>query len=79
MKKMLTLFCLGLAACDGSMHGDWRLQRGMTEQEVTQLDGKQMPDRITIAAWPVRPRDCRRFRGRPRAMGVSRWRVNVER
>ena len=48
MKKMLTLFCLGLAACDGGLHGDRRLQRGMTEQEVTQLQGKQVPDRIIM-------------------------------
>jgi len=45
MKKMLALVCLGLAACDGSLHGDRGLQRGMTEQEVTQLEGKQVPDR----------------------------------
>ena len=48
MKKMLTLICLCLAACDGSIHGDRRLQRGMTEQEVTQLQGKQVPDRIIM-------------------------------
>jgi hypothetical protein len=48
MKKMLPLFCLGLAACDGSLQGDRRLQRGMTEQEVTQLQGKQAPDRIIL-------------------------------
>jgi hypothetical protein len=46
MKKMLLLFCLGLAACDGSLNGDQ--QRGMTEQEVTQLQGKQAPDRIIM-------------------------------
>ena len=48
MKKTLTLVCLGLAACDGGLHGDRRLQRGMTEQEVTQLQGKQVPDRIIM-------------------------------
>jgi hypothetical protein len=48
MNKMLPLLCLGLAACDGSLHGDQRLQRGMTEQEVTQLEGKQVPDRIIM-------------------------------
>ena len=48
MKKTLTLVCLGLAACDGGLHGDRRLQRGMTEQEVTQLQGKQAPDRIIM-------------------------------
>ena len=41
MKKMLLLFCLGLAACDGSLNGDQRLQRGTTEQEVTQLQGSR--------------------------------------
>jgi hypothetical protein len=34
MKKLLTLFCLCLAACDRSLQGDRRLQREMTEQEV---------------------------------------------
>ena len=48
MKKTLTLVCLGLAACDGGMHGDRHLQRGMTEQEVAQLKGKQTPDRIIM-------------------------------
>ena len=48
MKKMLPLVCLGLAACDGGFQGDRRLQRGMTEQEVTQLQGKQAPDRIIM-------------------------------
>ena len=48
MKKTLTLVYLGLAACDSSLHGDRRLQRGMTEQEVTQLQGKQVPDRIIM-------------------------------
>jgi hypothetical protein len=45
MKKLLTLFCLGLAARDGGLQRDRPLQRGMTEQEVTQLQGKQAPDR----------------------------------
>ena len=48
MKKMLTVLRLGLGACDSSLHGDRRLQRGMTEQEVTQLEGKQVPDRIIM-------------------------------
>jgi len=48
MKKMLPLFCLGLAACDGGLQGDRRVHRGMTEQEVTQLQGKQAPDRIIM-------------------------------
>ena len=48
MKKLLTLFCLCLAACDSSLQGDRRLQRGMTEQEVAQLEGKQVPDRIIM-------------------------------
>lgn len=48
MKKMLPLFCLGLVACDGGLHGDRHLQRGMTEQEVAQLKGKQTPDRIIM-------------------------------
>ena len=45
MKNLLTLFCL--AACAG-LQGDRPLQRGMTEQEVTQLQGKQAPDRIVM-------------------------------
>jgi hypothetical protein len=48
MKKTLTLVCLGLAACDSSLHADRRLLRGMTEQEVAQLQGKQVPDRIIM-------------------------------
>jgi len=48
MKKMLPLCCLGLAACDGGLQGDRRVHRGMTEQEVTQLQGKQAPDRIIL-------------------------------
>jgi len=48
MRKLLTLFCVGLAACDGGLQADRRLQRGMTEQEVTQLEGKQVPDRIIM-------------------------------
>ena len=48
MKKTLTLVCLGVAACDSGIHGDQRLQRGMTEQQVTQLQGKQAPDRIIM-------------------------------
>ena len=48
MKKMLTVCCLGLAACEGGLHADQRLQRGMTEQEVTQLQGKRVPDRIIM-------------------------------
>ena len=48
MKKMIPLLCLGLAACEGGLHGDRRLQRGMSEQEVTQLEGKQVPDRIIM-------------------------------
>jgi len=48
MKKTFTLVCLGLAACDSSLHADRRLQRGMTEQEVTQLQGKQVPDHIIM-------------------------------
>jgi len=62
MKKMLALFCLGLAACDGSLHGDRRLQRGMTEQEVTQLEGKQVPDRIimrTCGTATAKPFPCK--------------------
>jgi hypothetical protein len=62
MKKMLALFCLGLAACNGSLHGDRRLQRGMTEQEVTQLQGKQVPDRIimrTCGAATPQPFPCK--------------------
>ena len=56
MKKMLPLFCLGLAACDGSLHGDPRLQRGMTEQEVTELEGKQVPTASLCGpAVPQRP------------------------
>ena len=38
MKKMLAVFCLGLSACAGGQP----LQRGMTEQEVTQLEGKRV-------------------------------------
>ena len=48
MKKMLVALCFSLAACDGSLHGDRALQRGMTEQEVAQLEGKQVPDRIVM-------------------------------
>ncbi len=48
MKKMLVVLCLSLAACDGSLHGDRGLQRGMTEQEVSQLEGKQVPHRIIM-------------------------------
>ena len=48
MKRMLVALCFSLAACDGSLHGDRALQRGMTEQEVTQLQGKQVPDRIIM-------------------------------
>ena len=48
MKKMLVALCLSLAACDGGLNGDRALQRGMTEQEVTQLEGKQVPDRIIM-------------------------------
>ena len=48
MKKMLAVLCLGLAACDGGLHGDRALQRGMSEQEVAELEGKQVPDRIII-------------------------------
>jgi len=62
MKKMLALFCLGLAACDGSLQGDRRLQRGMTEQEVTQLEGKQGPDRIimrTCGTATAKPFPCK--------------------
>ena len=43
---MLVALCLSLTACDGGLNGDRALQRGMTEQEVTQLEGKQVPDRI---------------------------------
>ena len=46
MKNLLALFCL--AACDGGLQGDRPLQRGMSEQEVTQLQGKQPPDRIIM-------------------------------
>jgi hypothetical protein len=47
MKKVLVGLCLSLTACDGSLH-DRALQRGMTEQEVAQLEGKQVPDRIIM-------------------------------
>ena len=45
---MLVVLCLSLAACDGGLHGNRGLQRGMTEQEVAQLEGKQSPDRIIM-------------------------------
>jgi hypothetical protein len=48
MKKMLAVLCLGLGACDSGLHGDRPLQRGMSEQEVAELKGKQVPDRIII-------------------------------
>jgi hypothetical protein len=48
LEKMLAVLCLVLGACDGSPHDDRRLQRGMTEQEVTQLQGKHVPDRIIM-------------------------------
>ena len=48
MKRMLAVFCLGLGACDSSLTGDRPLQRGMTEQEVAELKGKQVPDRIIM-------------------------------
>jgi hypothetical protein len=48
MKEMLMVFCLGLGACGSSLHGDRRLQPGMTEREVTELEGKQAPDRIIM-------------------------------
>ena len=48
MKKVLAVLCLSLGACDGSLHGDRGLQRGMTEQQVSQLEGKQVPDRIIM-------------------------------
>ena len=62
MKKMLVALCLSLAACDGSLHGDRTLQRGMTEQEVAQLEGKQVPDRIimrTCGAATPQPFPCK--------------------
>jgi hypothetical protein len=48
VKKMLAMLCLGLSACDSSLPGDRPLQRGMTEQEVAELKGKQVPDRIIM-------------------------------
>ena len=83
MKKMLPLICLSLAACDGGLQGDRRLQRGMTEQEVTQLQGAG-PDHYAnlrhCHAQPVSLQgarlpegavggECRRLRGRARKVG----------
>jgi len=48
MKKMVVALCLSLAACGGSLHGERGFQRGMTEQEVAELEGKQVPDRIIM-------------------------------
>ena len=62
MKKMLVMLCLSLAACGGGLHSDRGLQRGMTEQEVTQLQGKQVPDRIimrTCGTETLQPFPCK--------------------
>ena len=62
MKKLLTLFCLCLSACDSGLQGDRRLQRGMTEQEVARLEGKQVPDRVimrTCGTATAQPFSCK--------------------
>ena len=62
MKKMLAVFCLGLGACDSSLSSDRPLQRGMTEQEVAELEGKQVPDRIimrTCGSETAKPFPCK--------------------
>ena len=48
MKIMLAALCLALGACGSGLHGDRALQRGMSEQEVAELKGKQVPDRIIM-------------------------------
>jgi hypothetical protein len=48
VNNVLAVFCLSLSACDSSLPGHRHLQRGMTEQQVTELEGKQAPDRIMM-------------------------------
>jgi len=56
MKAVLPLLCIAMAACDGkefvrppngSISG--ALQRGMTEQQVTEVSSNRMPDRIIVS------------------------------
>jgi hypothetical protein len=55
MKAVLPLLCIALTACDGksarppnsSISG--ALQRGMTEQQVTEVTSNRVPDRVVIS------------------------------
>jgi len=56
MKAVLPLLCIAFAACDGKesarpLNGSisGALQRGMTEQQVTEVSSNRVPDRIIMS------------------------------
>ena len=55
MKAVLPLVCVALAACGGKSEGvpngsiSGALQRGMTEQQVTQVSSNRVPDRVVMS------------------------------
>ena len=71
MKTVLPMLCIALAACDGneSAHPPNRsisgaLQRGMTEQQVTEVSSDRVPDRVimkTCGTETPKPFACKVF------------------
>jgi hypothetical protein len=71
MRAMFAVLCIASAACEGSQSArpsngsiSDALQRGMTEQQVTEVSGNRVPDRIimtTCGTATPRPFPCKVF------------------